>query len=73
MCGFFFKKVDHIDCKIIALKVKKRALFAPCKIKVSKLWIPLVKFFSFLKVDVFDITVVKWVEHPQKLKNLKNS
>jgi hypothetical protein len=26
-----FKKVDQIDCKIIALEVKKRALFTPCK------------------------------------------
>jgi hypothetical protein len=24
MCGIFFKKVDHIDCKIITFEVKKR-------------------------------------------------
>jgi hypothetical protein len=37
MRGKNLKEVDHIDCKIIAFKVKKRALFAPCKIRVSKL------------------------------------
>jgi hypothetical protein len=52
------------------IKVKKRAFFAPYKVKVSRLWISLVNFFSLLKAVVFDIIVVKWVEIPQK-KNLK--
>jgi hypothetical protein len=45
MCGKNFKKDDHIDCKIMALKVKKIALFPPYKIRVSKLWFSLVNFF----------------------------
>jgi hypothetical protein len=65
MCGIFFKKIDQIDCKIIAYKVKKIAFFAPCKIRVSRPWIPLVNFFpSFFGVEVFDVIVVKWVKNP---------
>jgi hypothetical protein len=37
MCGIFFKKVDHIDCKIIAFKVKKRVVFAPCRSRFNRL------------------------------------
>jgi hypothetical protein len=36
MCGIFFKKIDQIDYKIVAFKVKKIAFFAPCKIRVSR-------------------------------------
>jgi hypothetical protein len=31
MCRIFFKKVDHIDCKIIAFEVKKRVFLQPAK------------------------------------------
>jgi hypothetical protein len=31
MRGKNFKKVDHIDCKIIVFEVKKRAFLTPCK------------------------------------------
>ena len=71
MCGKSFQKVDHIDCKIVAYKMKKELFFSPCKRRVSRLWIPLINFFSLLKVVVFDIVVAKWVENPWKKENLK--
>ena len=67
-----FKKFDHIDCTIIAFKVKISAFFAPCKIRVSRLWIPLTNFFFIAQSWGFYIIVVKWVENPWK-KNSKKS
>jgi hypothetical protein len=52
-----FKKVDHIDCKIIAFKVKKIAFFA--KSGSIDFEFPWLDFFSLLKVVVFDIIVEK--------------
>jgi hypothetical protein len=68
MCGKNFKKVDHIDCKIIAFEVKISAFFAPCKIRVSRLWISLTNFFFIAQSWGFYIIVVKWVENPWKKK-----
>jgi hypothetical protein len=53
MCGNNFKKFDHIDCKRIAFKVKKRAFLHPAKlgsIDFEFSWLnffPLLKFFFF--------------------------
>jgi hypothetical protein len=73
MCGKKNLKADHIDCKIIAFKVMKRAFFAPCKIRVNRLWIPsMVKIlFLLLKVEVLDMIAVKSVENPWKKKSQK--
>ena len=45
-CGNFFKKVDHIQYKILTFEVKKRILFTPCKIKL--VW------------DNWKIAMLKW-------------
>jgi hypothetical protein len=37
LCGIFFKKVDHMDCKIIVFEVKKRAFFNIMQNRVNKL------------------------------------
>jgi hypothetical protein len=55
MYGKKFKNADHIDCKIVAFKVKKRVFLHVAKLGLA----PLVFFFSLLKVEVFDIIIVK--------------
>jgi hypothetical protein len=42
MCGKSFKKVGHIDCKIIAFEVKKRVFLTLCKtrsIDIESSWL----------------------------------
>jgi hypothetical protein len=55
MCRKNFKKVHHIDCKIIAFEVKKRAYFTPCKTWLANFEPPWLKTFALHKVEVFDI------------------
>jgi hypothetical protein len=59
MCGIFFKKVDYIDCKIIAFKVKKRAFLHPEKLRSIDFEFPWLNSFSLFRVEVFDVIVVK--------------
>jgi hypothetical protein len=57
MCGFFFKKVDHIDCKIIAFEVKKKAFFTPHKTRSTNLECSWLKTFALHKLEAFDIVL----------------
>jgi hypothetical protein len=59
MCGIFFQKNDHVDCKIIAFKVKRWAFSVDFEF-------PWLNYFSLLRVGVFDTIVVEWVENPKK-------
>jgi hypothetical protein len=45
MCEKSFKKVDHVDCKNIALEVKKRAFLTPCKTSLANFESSWLKFF----------------------------
>jgi hypothetical protein len=59
MCEKKFKKVDHIDCKIIAFKVKKRAFLHPAKAWSANFEFPWLNSFSLFRMEVFDVIVVK--------------
>jgi hypothetical protein len=63
MCAKNFKKIDHIDCKIIMFEVKKWAFFTPCKTRLANLESSWLKFFALYKVEAFDIN---WVENSLK-------
>jgi hypothetical protein len=54
MCGKSFKKVDHINCKIIAFEVKKRAFFTPCKTRLANFECSWLKTFALHKLEAFD-------------------
>jgi hypothetical protein len=54
MCKKCFKKVDYIDCKIIAFEMKKKAFFIPCKTGSSSFECSWLKKFVLHKVDAFD-------------------
>jgi hypothetical protein len=45
MCEKSFKKVDQVDCKNIALEVKKRAFLTPCKTSLANFESSWLKFF----------------------------
>jgi hypothetical protein len=49
-----FKKVDHIDYKIIAFEVKKGAFFCTLQNRVSKLQILLAYIVALYKVEAFE-------------------
>jgi hypothetical protein len=66
MCGNSFKKVDHIDCNIIAFKVKKKLFLHPAKSGLADFEFPWLIFFSSLKVEIFDIIVIRWIEIPRE-------
>jgi hypothetical protein len=57
MCGKSFKKADHLNCKIIAFEVKKRAFFSPCKIGSTNFESSWLKTFVLHKVEAFDIAL----------------
>jgi hypothetical protein len=60
MYGKKFKKIDYIDCKIIAFKVKKKKLSLHlAKSGSTDFEFPWFKFFSLLKGKVFRIIVMK--------------
>jgi hypothetical protein len=67
--------VSHIVCYGYSKwpPPEKRTFFVPCKIRVNKLEFPWLIFYSLLRVEVFYIIVVKWVENPQEKINLKKS
>jgi hypothetical protein len=54
MCQKGFKKVDHIDCKIIAFEVKKRALFTAYKMRSTNFGSSWLNFFAIFKMKAFD-------------------
>jgi hypothetical protein len=68
ICRKCFKKADHIDCKVIAFEVKKRAFFTPCKIGSTNFEFSWLKTFALNKLKAFDIVLGNWVENPQKNK-----
>jgi hypothetical protein len=72
ICGKSFKKVDHIDCKIIAFEVKKKTLFTPCKIGSANFEFSWLKTFALQKLEAFDIVLKNRVENPQKQLKCKN-
>jgi hypothetical protein len=53
MRGKGFKKVDHIDCKIIAFEVKKGAYFIPCKTRSINFDSSWLKTFGLQKLEDF--------------------
>jgi hypothetical protein len=57
MCRFFFKKVNHTDCKIIAFEVKKIALFSPYKTRSANFESSWFKTFALHKVEDFNIAL----------------
>jgi hypothetical protein len=59
MCGKNFKKFDYIDYKIIAFKVKKRALSYSAKSGSVDFEFPWLNFFSLFRIEVSDTIVVK--------------
>jgi hypothetical protein len=59
-----FKKADHIDCKILTFKVKKRDFFAPCKTRSIDFESSWIKIFALRKVEIFDTTLENWIENP---------
>jgi hypothetical protein len=69
MRGKSCKKVDHINCKIIAFGVKKRAFFTPWSTSFESSWF---KAFVLHKLEAFDIVLRNWIENPKINKNPKN-
>jgi hypothetical protein len=59
MYGKSFKRVDHIDCKIIAIEVKKRAFFTTYKIGSTNFESSWLKTFALRKVEALDIVIGK--------------
>jgi hypothetical protein len=57
MCAKNFKKVDHIDCKIIAFEGKKRVFFTPCKTWLANFESSWLKSFALHKLEAFDIVL----------------
>jgi hypothetical protein len=57
VCEKSFKKVDHIDCKIIVFKMKKWDFFTPCKIWLANFESSWLKIFTLHKVEPFDIVL----------------
>jgi hypothetical protein len=53
MCGIFFQKVDHIDCKIIAFKVKKIVFLHFAKLGSADFEFPWLNLFSLFKFEIF--------------------
>jgi hypothetical protein len=66
MCGKSFKKVDHIDCKIIVFKMKKKAFFKTIKIGSANFESFWLKTFALHKLEAFDNVLKNWVENTQK-------
>jgi hypothetical protein len=54
MCGKSFKKVDHIDCKIIVFEGKQRIFFTPCKTSSTSVKSSWLRTFALHKVEAFD-------------------
>jgi hypothetical protein len=57
MCGKSFKKVDYMDCKIIAFNVKKRVLFILYKTWSSNFASSWLKTFVLHKVEASDVVL----------------
>jgi hypothetical protein len=57
ICGKSLKKDDHIDYKIIAFDVKKRAFPTPCKIGIENFNSSWLQTFAPHKVEAFDISL----------------
>jgi hypothetical protein len=55
MCGIIFIKVDHIDCKIRVLEVKKRNFFIPYKTRLKNFESSLLKILHYTKFESFGI------------------
>jgi hypothetical protein len=56
MCGKSFKKVDYLDCKIIAIELKKRVFVShPTKQVQQTFKLGLKQHFAIHKVEAFDI------------------
>jgi hypothetical protein len=64
MCEKSFKKVEHIDYKIIAFEVKKKVFFTTCKIRSTNFESSWLKTFALRTVEAFDIVSGNWVENP---------
>jgi hypothetical protein len=69
--GIFFKKVDHIDCKIIPFEVKKDVLFTPCKARSANFEPSWLQIFLLYKIEALDIMLGNWAENP--LRKTKKS
>jgi hypothetical protein len=63
MCGNVFKKVEHIDCKIVVFEVKKTIFITPCKIGLTNFGFSLLKTFALHKVKSSYIILGNWVEN----------
>jgi hypothetical protein len=55
--GKSFKKVDHIDWKIIMFAVQKRVFFTPCKAWLANIESSSIKTFVQHKLKAFDIVL----------------
>jgi hypothetical protein len=56
-CRKIFKKVHHIDCKIIAFEEKKRTSFIRCKPSSAHFESSWLKTFALHKLEAFDIVL----------------
>jgi hypothetical protein len=61
MYGKSFKKIDHIDCKIIAFEVTKRTFFTPCKTSSTNFVSSWLKISTLHKVKAFGTVLGNWV------------
>jgi hypothetical protein len=62
MCGIIFIKVDHIDCKIRVLEVKKRNFFIPYKTRLKNFESSLLKILHYTKFESFGILFGNWAK-----------
>jgi hypothetical protein len=73
MCGKSFKKVDHIDCKIIEFEVKKRVFFTTCKTSSTNFESSWLNTFVLHKVEAFNIELNKIeLKIHQKKRSIKS-
>ena len=66
MRGNFSKKVDYLDCKIIAFEVIKRVFFCTLQNKVTNFEFSWLKIFALYKVEIFYIMFEDSIENPLK-------
>jgi hypothetical protein len=57
MCTKSFKKIDYIDCKIIAFEVKKRTFLMTCKTGSANFESSWLKTFALYEVEAFNIVL----------------
>jgi hypothetical protein len=73
LCRKYFKRIDHIDCRIIVFEVTKRPFLCTFQTRVNKLWIPLPKNFCTTQSSgsLWYVKKLSWKSR-KKNKNRKN-